>query len=115
MTDYRQTEINILRHIVRYDAVKYLIGMMAPFLVSVTSFVTFAVMDSDNRLTVDIVFVSIALFHILRYPLAILPTLVTNWVATETSVQRINEYLALEEYMREENGTTIGMYVYIRH
>ena len=95
---HRHKEIDILKLITRYDALKYLIGVMAPFLVSVTSFATFVLVDEENLLTLDIVFVSIALFHILRYPLSILPTLVTGFITTSNSVERINNFLRLEDF-----------------
>lgn len=60
----RAEEMKILLSIALYNAASYFIWSLAPFLISMASFVTFVLMG--EVLTPEIAFVSLALFNILR-------------------------------------------------
>lgn len=68
----------------------------APFLVSIVTFAAYVYLDG-NVLTAEKAFVSIALFNIMRFPLFILPNLVSSLVAYRVSVKRITKFLKGEE------------------
>lgn len=57
----------------------------------------FVLIDEKNILTPQIAFVALNLFNIIRFPLVMLPDLVSNFVETKVSVQRINKFLNSEE------------------
>lgn len=60
----RAKEMKILTSIAMYNAATYFIWSLAPFLISMASFVTFVLIG--EVLTPEIAFVSLALFNILR-------------------------------------------------
>ncbi|XP_058453710.1 ATP-binding cassette sub-family C member 2-like isoform X2 [Malaya genurostris] len=93
----RRHEIQILRRIVYWDAPKYLLGMISPFLVSLATFGMMILIGDATRLTLESVFVSIVLFNILKYPLSMLPVLSSTWTATQASVDRINSFLQSDD------------------
>ena len=54
--------------------------------VSLATFATYSLVnlnDPDNRLTPDKAFVALSLFNILRFPLAMLPMLISNLVQVQ--------------------------------
>lgn len=60
----RAKEMKVLLSIAMYNAASYFIWSLAPFLISMASFITFVLMG--EILTPEIAFVSLALFNILR-------------------------------------------------
>lgn len=67
------------------------------FQVSLLTFAVFVLTDEKNVLTPQIAFVALNLFNIIRFPLVMLPDLVSNFVETKVSVNRINKFLNSEE------------------
>ena len=67
------------------------------FLIATVSFIVYLVMDPANDLDAKKAFVSIALFNILRFPLMILPLVITGIIQTNVSFKRIRAYLLREE------------------
>ena len=68
--------------------------------VSLATFVTYALVNLNNpeqRLTADKAFVALSLFNILRFPLAMLPTLISNLVQASVSVKRLRNFLKNDE------------------
>ena len=68
--------------------------------VTLVTFATYSLVNINNpaeRLTADKAFVALALFDVLRFPLAILPILISNLVQTAVSVKRISNFLKNEE------------------
>ena len=53
--------------------------------------------NPDERLTADKAFVALSLFNILRFPLSMLPTLISNIVQASVSVKRLRTFLKNEE------------------
>ncbi|KAJ6647722.1 Multidrug resistance-associated protein 1 [Pseudolycoriella hygida] len=93
----RSKEIKTLRKTAFLDSVAYLIWATVPFLVSLLTFGVFVLIDEKNVLTPQIAFVALNLFNIIRFPLVMLPDLVTNFVETKVSVDRINKFLNSDE------------------
>ena len=68
--------------------------------VSLATFVTYSLVNLNNpaeRLTADKAFVALSLFNILRFPLAMLPMLISNLVQASVSVKRLRNFLKNEE------------------
>ncbi len=74
----------------------------APFLVAAVSFATFVLIDSKNTLTPGTAFVSLTVFYLIRFPLAMLPTTVSQIVQAKVSLERIRNFLLLEEVTEED-------------
>ena len=53
--------------------------------------------NPDERLTADKAFVALSLFNILRFPLSMLPMLISNIVQASVSVKRLRNFLKNEE------------------
>ena len=64
---------------------------------ALASFVTFVLVDDENVLTPEIAFVSLALFNILRFPLAMFPMMIALVMQAWVSITRMNKFLNAEE------------------
>ncbi|XP_018335867.1 multidrug resistance-associated protein 1 isoform X1 [Agrilus planipennis] len=93
----RGKEINVLKKAAYLNAGTSFIWSCAPFLVSLVSFVTFVMVDENNVFDAETAFVSLSLFNILRFPLSMLPMMISNMVQTWVSVKRINKFMNAEE------------------
>ena len=68
--------------------------------VTLATFTTYSLANLNNpdeRLTADKAFVALSLFNILRFPLAMLPTLISNIIQASVSVKRLGNFLKNEE------------------
>ncbi|XP_077285787.1 multidrug resistance-associated protein 1-like [Arctopsyche grandis] len=93
----RNKEMKILRQSAYLNAITFFILSCAPFLVSLVTFATFVLSDPNNILDPKTTFVSLSLFNILRFPLGMLPTVITNIVQAGVSVKRLNKFMNSEE------------------
>uniref|UniRef100_A0A0P6J763 Canalicular multispecific organic anion transporter 1 n=1 Tax=Heterocephalus glaber TaxID=10181 RepID=A0A0P6J763_HETGA len=66
---------------------------LAPILVSVTTFSVYVLVDSNNVLDAEKAFTSITLFNILRFPLAMLPMVISSTLQASVSIERLEKYL----------------------
>ncbi|KAK8759790.1 hypothetical protein V5799_028948 [Amblyomma americanum] len=101
----RDREVRNLRRMAYVSGVLSFLWTSTPFLVSVTSFMTYVLISDQNLLDPQRAFVSLTLFNILRFPLSILPMLISMLVQARVSVKRINKYLGheeLDEYVTHE-------------
>ena len=64
--------------------------------VALATFGTF-VASSDEPLTADRAFVALSLFNILRFPLSMLPFLISNIVQASVSMKRLSTFLQHDE------------------
>jgi ABC-type multidrug transport system fused ATPase/permease subunit len=69
----------------------------APFLVSAVSYATFVLVNTENNLDPSTAFVSLTLFYLIRFPLALLPQTISYCVQGYISLKRIKRFLLLEE------------------
>ncbi|XP_062705317.1 multidrug resistance-associated protein 1-like [Aedes albopictus] len=97
IVDVRSGEIDILRTMAYYGAATFFVWSMAPFLVTLASFAVYVLIDENNVLDPQTAFVSLALFNILRFPLAMFPMMITFAMQAWVSVQRINKFMNSEE------------------
>ena len=70
---------------------------MAPFIVTIVSFVTFVYIDDANEINANVIFVSLSLFGILRMPMGMFPMMISMILQSLVSVRRINNFLNAED------------------
>jgi ATP-binding cassette, subfamily C (CFTR/MRP), member 1 len=68
-----------------------------PFLVSCVSFTTFILVSDDNKLDTETAFVSLSLFNIIRFPLAMLPGVIASLIEASVAIRRITTFLLNDE------------------
>ncbi|KAH9522434.1 Mrp-4p [Dermatophagoides farinae] len=90
----RSKELQNLKRINYISAFIQALLNLAPFLVSFITFAIYVCIDQQNRLTASKAFVSLSLFNILRFPLAMLPNLISLIIMTSVSVKRLNNFFS---------------------
>ncbi|CAH1406845.1 unnamed protein product [Nezara viridula] len=95
--EIRGKEIKILKQSANLKAVTALIWSCTPFLVSLTTFAAYVLVDENNVLDATKAFVSLSLFNILRTPMMLLPQMISNLIQVTVSVKRVNKFLNNEE------------------
>lgn len=60
--------------------------------VALVTFATFVLVDENNQLTASTAFVSLSLFNILRFPMSMLPMLISNMVQVSLSLVSFTNY-----------------------
>ncbi|KAF7705073.1 hypothetical protein HF521_020359 [Silurus meridionalis] len=93
----RQKELNVLRKTGYLSALSIMAWTSAPFLVALTTFAVYVTVDKSNVLDADKAFVSLALFNILRFPLNMLPQVVSSVLQASVSLKRIQQFLSHDE------------------
>ncbi|XP_055375696.1 multidrug resistance-associated protein 1 isoform X7 [Condylostylus longicornis] len=95
--EIRNKEIDVLKKTAYLNAGTSFLWSCAPFLVSLVTFAVYVLVDENHVLNATTAFVSLSLFNILRFPLSMLPMLISNMVQTQVSVTRINKFMNSEE------------------
>ena len=67
--------------------------LSASYFVSLVTFATYVLSDSSNNLDPEKAFVSISLFNILRFPMSMLPMIISMMVQANVSLGRIDKYM----------------------
>ncbi|KAM3591495.1 uncharacterized protein V6R79_002723 [Siganus canaliculatus] len=93
----RQKELNVLRKSAYLGALSTMAWTSAPFLVALTTFAVYVTVDENNVLDAEKAFVSLSLFNILRFPLNMLPQVISSMVQANVSLKRIQSFLSHEE------------------
>nr|XP_033962957.1 LOW QUALITY PROTEIN: canalicular multispecific organic anion transporter 2 [Pseudochaenichthys georgianus] len=93
----RQKELNVLRKTAYLGALSTMAWTSAPFLVALTTFAVYVSIDENNILDAEKAFVSLSLFNILRFPLNMLPQVISSMVQASVSLKRIESFLSHEE------------------
>ncbi|XP_037318940.2 ATP-binding cassette sub-family C member 3 isoform X2 [Pungitius pungitius] len=93
----RQKELNVLRKMAYLGAVSTMAWTSAPFLVALTTFAVYVTVDENNVLDAERAFVSLSLFNILRFPLNMLPQVISSLVQASVSLKRIQRFLSHDE------------------
>ncbi|KRZ13593.1 Multidrug resistance-associated protein 1, partial [Trichinella zimbabwensis] len=97
VNNIRKKELDILKTASYYRAATSFIWTCAPFLVAVVVFTTYVLSSPDNILTPTTAFVSLSLLNILRFPMSVLPMLISFVVQALVSNKRIKRFLISEE------------------
>ncbi|XP_034564588.1 canalicular multispecific organic anion transporter 2 isoform X1 [Notolabrus celidotus] len=93
----RQKELNVLRKTAYLGALSTMAWTSAPFLVAMTTFAVYVTVDENNILDAEKAFVSLSLFNILRFPLNMLPQVISSLVQASVSLKRIQNFLSHDE------------------
>ncbi|XP_076820993.1 multidrug resistance-associated protein 1-like isoform X2 [Clavelina lepadiformis] len=93
----RLKELKELRRAAYLNAASSFTFVCAPFMVSCTTFAVYVLSDEKNVLDAQKAFVSLSLFNLLRFPLTMLPMVVTSLVQASVSLQRLQGFLNNEE------------------
>uniref|UniRef100_A0A8C4Q402 ABC-type glutathione-S-conjugate transporter n=1 Tax=Eptatretus burgeri TaxID=7764 RepID=A0A8C4Q402_EPTBU len=93
VTSVRNGELDVMRSYNYLNSVSIFLFTCAPFLVSLASFGVYLAMDPNNSLDAQKAFTSISLFNILRFPMAMLPILISYIVQASVSLHRLESYL----------------------
>uniref|UniRef100_A0A8C9FWN7 ABC-type glutathione-S-conjugate transporter n=1 Tax=Pavo cristatus TaxID=9049 RepID=A0A8C9FWN7_PAVCR len=65
--------------------------------VALTTFAVYVLVDEKNILDAEKAFVSLSLFNILKFPLTMLPQVISNIAQTSVSLKRIQQFLSHDE------------------
>nr|XP_033799380.1 canalicular multispecific organic anion transporter 1 [Geotrypetes seraphini] len=95
--EIREKELKNLLHFSYLQTVTLFVFNCAPFLISVASFAVYVMVDSNNVLDAQKAFTAISLFNILRFPMGMLPLLISSLVQTTVSCQRLEKYLGADD------------------
>ncbi|KAK5851307.1 hypothetical protein PBY51_002110 [Eleginops maclovinus] len=95
--EIRQKELNLLRKTAYLGALSTMAWTSAPFLVALTTFAVYVSIDENNILDAEKAFVSLSLFNILRFPLNMLPQVISSIVQASVSLKRIQAFLSHDE------------------
>ncbi|KAL1787419.1 canalicular multispecific organic anion transporter 1 [Sigmodon hispidus] len=93
----RKKELKNLLVFGQLQALMILLLQLAPILVSVVTFSVYVLVDSNNVLNAEKAFTSITLFNLLRFPLTMLPLVISAVLQASVSVERLEKYLGGEE------------------
>ncbi|XP_063816843.1 ATP-binding cassette sub-family C member 3 isoform X3 [Pseudophryne corroboree] len=95
--EIRSKELNVLKKSAYLNALSTFAWTSAPFLVALTTFAVYVTVDDQNVLDAEKAFVSLSLFNILRFPLNMLPQVISNLAQASVSIKRIQNFLANDE------------------
>ncbi|NWV38493.1 MRP1 protein, partial [Grantiella picta] len=93
----RQKELKVLKKSAYLAAMATFTWVCAPFLVALSTFTVYVTIDKSNILDAQKAFVSLALFNILRFPLNMLPMVISSIVEASVSLKRLRVFLSHEE------------------
>ncbi|XP_008943924.1 PREDICTED: canalicular multispecific organic anion transporter 1 [Merops nubicus] len=97
INDIRAHELKDLKNFSFLQSVSIFVFTCAPFLVSLASFAVYVLVDENNVLDAQKAFTAISLFNVLRFPMAMLPMVLSSLVQTKVSTARLERYLGGED------------------
>ncbi|XP_071965517.1 multidrug resistance-associated protein 1-like [Antedon mediterranea] len=95
--ELRNKELAVLRKFAYLNAVATFTWACAPFLVSLSTFAVYVLIDDTHILDANKAFVSLSLFNILRFPLVMFPNVISNLIQSSVSLRRLERFLKLDE------------------
>ncbi|XP_055108623.2 multidrug resistance-associated protein 1-like isoform X4 [Symphalangus syndactylus] len=94
----RQEELKVLKKSAYLSAVGTFTWVCTPFLVALCTFAVYVTIDKNNILDAQTAFVSLALFNILRFPLNILPMVISSIVQASVSLKRLRIFSPMRSW-----------------
>uniref|UniRef100_A0A3B4X872 Multidrug resistance-associated protein 1 n=1 Tax=Seriola lalandi dorsalis TaxID=1841481 RepID=A0A3B4X872_SERLL len=85
VSEIRESELRVLKKAAYLGAMSTFTWVCAPFLVALSTFTVYVLIDEHNVLDAQKAFVSLALFNILRFPLNMLPMVISSMVQVTLS------------------------------
>uniref|UniRef100_A0A671YCQ1 Multidrug resistance-associated protein 1 n=1 Tax=Sparus aurata TaxID=8175 RepID=A0A671YCQ1_SPAAU len=101
VSEIRESELRVLKKAAYLAAVSTFTWVCAPFLVALSTFTVYVLIDEHNVLDAQKAFVSLALFNILRFPLNMLPMVISSMVQASVSLKRLRVFLSHEELQED--------------
>jgi ATP-binding cassette subfamily C (CFTR/MRP) protein 1 len=92
----REEELKNLKSLGYLSSFQSFFWNFVPALVSLVTFAVFALVQGET-LTAQKVFVSLSLFNMLRFPLFMLPDVISSVMEASVSIVRLNAFLSSEE------------------
>ncbi|KAH9635556.1 hypothetical protein HF086_003170 [Spodoptera exigua] len=93
----RNKELAVLKRMAILTSFMIFIWICTPFLVSLMSFTCFVLVNDTEVLDSKRAFVALSLFNILRFPMFMLPNVISDIIQTAVSIKRLNKFLNSEE------------------
>nr|XP_056705308.1 ATP-binding cassette sub-family C member 2 [Euleptes europaea] len=93
----RAQELKGLLNFSYLQSISIFLFTCAPVLVSVTTFAVYVMVDENHVLDAQKAFTSISLFNILRFPLTMLPLVLSSLVQVNVSTERLERYLGSDD------------------
>ncbi|XP_076981838.1 ATP-binding cassette sub-family C member 2 [Tamandua tetradactyla] len=93
VNNLRKKEIKNLLNFAYLQSVIIFLLYLTPVLVSVITFSVYVLVDSNNILDAEKAFTSITLFNMLRFPLGMLPMVISSILQASVSTERLEKYL----------------------
>ncbi|NXY69746.1 MRP2 protein, partial [Glareola pratincola] len=97
VNEIRACELKNLVNFSYLQSISIFVFTCAPFLVSLATFAVYVLVDENNILDAQKAFTSISLFNVLRFPMAMLPLVLSSLVQTNVSTARLERYLGGED------------------
>uniref|UniRef100_A0A8C4UAW6 Canalicular multispecific organic anion transporter 1 n=1 Tax=Falco tinnunculus TaxID=100819 RepID=A0A8C4UAW6_FALTI len=97
VSEIRAQELKNLVKFSYLQSISIFVFTCAPFLVSLASFAVYVLVDENNILDAQKAFTAISLFNVLRFPMAMLPLVLSSLVQTNVSTERLERYLGGED------------------
>ncbi|XP_074964156.1 ATP-binding cassette sub-family C member 2 isoform X1 [Phalacrocorax aristotelis] len=97
VNEIRARELKDLVNFSYLQSISIFVFTCAPFLVSLASFAVYVLVDENNILDAQKAFTAISLFNVLRFPMAMLPLVLSSLVQTNVSNERLERYLGGED------------------
>ncbi|NXP07635.1 MRP3 protein, partial [Thinocorus orbignyianus] len=95
--EIRKNELRVLKKSAYLNSLSTFAWISAPFLVALTTFAVYVSVDEKNILDAEKAFVSLSLFNILKFPLNMLPQVISSIAQTSVSLKRIQQFLSHDE------------------
>ncbi|NWR48200.1 MRP3 protein, partial [Regulus satrapa] len=95
--EIRKNELRVLKKSAYLNSLSTFAWISAPFLVALTTFSVYVSVGEKNILDAEKAFVSLSLFNILKFPLNMLPQVISNIAQTSVSLKRIQQFLSHDE------------------
>ncbi|KAJ1813519.1 hypothetical protein LPJ56_005144, partial [Coemansia sp. RSA 2599] len=94
-----ELELAALKKSAIYTALINLVGQFVPFLVTFSSFAIYSLYGNSSHgpLTLRLVFVSMALFEMIKTPIVQIPHVITSLIGARIALKRLEDYLACSE------------------
>nr|KAG5700435.1 hypothetical protein BaRGS_010348 [Batillaria attramentaria] len=93
VTDIRDKELVVLRKSAYLNAFSTFTWTVAPFIVTLATFATYIVTSESHYLDAGKAFVSLSLFNILRFPINLLPMIISYLAQAQVSIARVGKFL----------------------
>ncbi|KAL5019777.1 hypothetical protein ScPMuIL_002669 [Solemya velum] len=93
VNEIRVKELTVLRRVAYLNAFSNFCWACAPYLVTLATFTTFILTSESHYLNAQKAFVALSLFNILKFPINLLPMIVSYVVQANVSIGRLGKFL----------------------